>query len=88
MQTQTVSFVPFSPLVETFIPEEWQDEFYEYISKRFSCGDNAYTLVGNKRLFSYFVVFCEMIMEQPMTEEAKDLFWNMVGYENFINLEA
>jgi len=87
MQTQTVSFVPLSPLVDTFIPDEWQDEFYEYISQRFSWGDNFYTLVGNKRLFSYFVVFCETIMEQPMTEEEKNLFWTMVGYENFINLE-
>lgn len=87
METQTVSFVPLSPLVDTFIPDEWQDEFYEYIGQGFSWGDNFYTLVGNKQLFSYFVEFCKMDMQEPMTEEAKEMFWNMVGYENFINLE-
>lgn len=96
---QTVSFVDFWRVLDHIgFEDELRDEIYECGFDEVTWGDAAYTLIGNnfaldciqKAVVSYYddmdtEEFPDRVWSQ---EEIAEKFWEIVGQDDYINMEG
>ena len=81
---QTANFVTADRIVQAFIPERYQDNFWDWVTPVGEYG-TQHILVGNNFFYQTLVEYMETI-DRPMTDEQKVKFWTMVELEAYVDV--
>jgi len=88
MTTRTLTFIPSSDIVNHFVPQQNIDQFYTNCGNQWPMGYTKHSLVDSNEFLYTLLAFLQWLKIGADAEKVENEYWEMVGQDTFIDLEA